>query len=487
MRTLHQAVKLLCRGSVALAVITTMALTCHAQPLSGSSVELTGALPEVRFLGSSTGASQWEIEGFSNMFEISRDGELSGLGFFGILPDAIANALTLRGGGIVVGSNETSTERLSVVGDGMRASMELIPQFGQNANARIVAEDGPNTIAIEATGINGGGFEQFFKASLDAPEDSLTVLENGQVRAGKPFSDAASLTSADMHIGGSGLLIDTGFSSYKLSSLTTGNAIFGIQRFDPGATFDPVPFFISSNALTSSLVIGGADDGGNIGMGTSDPDASLHIFDITGSARLLVEEASTTVADRALMRLTNNGPSRIEMNNTDSGRTWTLLADFNNQFQIRQNGPNTANFAIRGDGTFSFNNGGQSVMALLPTGNLRIAGVLTEQSDRNSKENIEKVNAGDVLAKVIDLPVSKWNYIDDESDSSHVGPMAQDFHEAFGLGDDDKSIATLDTSGVALAAIQGLNEKLEAKNGEVEDLQDRIERLEKLVEALSAQ
>ena len=99
----------------------------------------------------------------------------------------------------------------------------------------------------------------------------------------------------------------------------------------------------------------------------------------------------------------------------------------------------------------------------------------------------------DVLAKVIDLPVSKWNYIDDESDSSHVGPMAQDFHAAFGLGDDDKSIATLDTSGVGLQfqglneKMQGLNDDLEAKNGEVEDLQKRIERLEKLVEALSAQ
>ena len=226
-------------------------------------------------------------------------------------------------------------------------------------------------------------------------------------------------------------------------------------------------------------------------MGLRDAEASLHIMQTDGTARLLVEEASTTVADRSLMRLTNNGPSRLEFNNTDSGRTWSLVADFNNQFQIRQNGPNTANFAIRENGTFSFNNGGQSVMALLPTGNLRIAGVLTEQSDRNSKENIEKVNAGDVLAKVIDLPVSKWNYIDDESDSSHVGPMAQDFHEAFGLGDDDKSIATLDTSGVALAAIQGLNEKMQCLNDDLEsenkDLQKRIERLEKLVEALSAQ
>jgi hypothetical protein len=41
--------------------------------------------------------------------------------------------------------------------------------------------------------------------------------------------------------------------------------------------------------------------------------------------------------------------------------------------------------------------------------------------------------------------------------------MAQDFYAAFGLGEDDKHITTSDEGGVALAAIQGLNAKLEAK------------------------
>ena len=41
--------------------------------------------------------------------------------------------------------------------------------------------------------------------------------------------------------------------------------------------------------------------------------------------------------------------------------------------------------------------------------------------------------------------------------------MGQDFHAAFGLGATDKGIATVDADGVALAAIQGLNARLEAK------------------------
>ena len=40
--------------------------------------------------------------------------------------------------------------------------------------------------------------------------------------------------------------------------------------------------------------------------------------------------------------------------------------------------------------------------------------------------------------------------------------LTQAFHAAFGLGPSDKQIVTVDADGVALAAIQGLNAKLEA-------------------------
>ena len=400
-----QIKRLLHCGGLALVLICTMSVSIQAQVINASDIFLDDPSPEIKFFDNIADAEfNWEVEGFSERFEISENGSVDGTGFFKIFPDAREDALTLVGDSVIIGG-DTETEQaldLSIVSNFFAVGIDLGMQ-DSTAGAGMFASSLTNNFTIFGSG-EADFLNQIFNASLNAPFFSLTI-----------------------------------------------------------------------------------DQDGNVGMGVGSADASLHIMETDGTARLLVEEASTTVADRSLMRLTNNGPSRLEFNNTDSGRTWSLVADFNNQFQIRQNGPNTANFAIRENGTFSFNNGGQSVMALLPTGNLRIAGVLTEQSDRNSKENIEKVNAGDVLAKVIDLPVSKWNYIDDESDSSHVGPMAQDFHEAFGLGDDDKSIATLDTSGVALAAIQGLNEKLEAKNGEVEDLQDRIERLEKLVEALSAQ
>ena len=58
--------------------------------------------------------------------------------------------------------------------------------------------------------------------------------------------------------------------------------------------------------------------------------------------------------------------------------------------------------------------------------------------------------------------MESWSY-KARPGNKHIGPMAQDFHAAFGLnGSDDTHIATVDESGVALAAIQGLNEKVES-------------------------
>jgi hypothetical protein len=97
-------------------------------------------------------------------------------------------------------------------------------------------------------------------------------------------------------------------------------------------------------------------------------------------------------------------------------------------------------------------------------------------SDRAAKENFTPVNPQEVLDKVTALPLSRWNY-KAAPGLDHIGPVAQDFHAAFGLnGDDDKHIATVDADGVALAAIQGLNEKVEVRS---ERAEGRIERLEK--------
>jgi hypothetical protein len=61
--------------------------------------------------------------------------------------------------------------------------------------------------------------------------------------------------------------------------------------------------------------------------------------------------------------------------------------------------------------------------------------------------------------------------------------MSEDFHAAFGLGKSDKGITSVDTSGVALAAIQGLNQKLEEKDARISELEQRLLELEEMVQA----
>ena len=70
-----------------------------------------------------------------------------------------------------------------------------------------------------------------------------------------------------------------------------------------------------------------------------------------------------------------------------------------------------------------------------------------------------------VLDRVVAMPLATWNYKEQDDSIRHMGPMAQDFHAAFGLGVSDKLIDTVDPDGVALAAIQGLNESTLERGG----------------------
>jgi len=129
-----------------------------------------------------------------------------------------------------------------------------------------------------------------------------------------------------------------------------------------------------------------------------------------------------------------------------------------------------------------FSDSSATTGALLAAG----SGTWSMLSDRNAKENIEPVDAGEILERVLAMPLSTWNYREQGASVRHLGPMAQDFHEAFGLGVSDTRIDSVDPDGVALAAIQGLNAELRAeiaalrleKDAALEALLARLERLE---------
>jgi len=114
-------------------------------------------------------------------------------------------------------------------------------------------------------------------------------------------------------------------------------------------------------------------------------------------------------------------------------------------------------------------------------GNVQVQGV-SLTSDRKAKHNFSSVNPLNILEKVARMPISSWNYKTDADSLRHIGPVAQDFHATFGLnGSDDTHISMVDEGGVALAAVQGLNTKLEAENTA---LKARLDTLEARLKAL---
>jgi hypothetical protein len=111
-------------------------------------------------------------------------------------------------------------------------------------------------------------------------------------------------------------------------------------------------------------------------------------------------------------------------------------------------------------------------------------------SDRNLKENFAQADARAVLDKVLTMPVTMWNFKTESKDQKHIGPVAQDFQAAFQLDADDKHISLGDEVGIALAAIQGLNNKVEENGNELRKIvkgqQEQIETLKAEIAALKA-
>jgi hypothetical protein len=103
-------------------------------------------------------------------------------------------------------------------------------------------------------------------------------------------------------------------------------------------------------------------------------------------------------------------------------------------------------------------------------------------SDRNRKENFAAVDGEAMLAKVVALPITSWNYTFEDPSVRHIGPMAQDFKAAFDVGATDKAIAKVDADGVALAAIQALQKRTVALRDENEQLRARLAELERTLQ-----
>jgi hypothetical protein len=138
-------------------------------------------------------------------------------------------------------------------------------------------------------------------------------------------------------------------------------------------------------------------------------------------------------------------------------------------------------FNSHGNSYFTFEDGGTGSGCRIVAGSLTCTGSITAASDVNGKMDFEDVDAEGVLSRLAGIPVRKWSYRGDGLAVRHVGPTAQDFRAAFGLGDSERTIATVDADGINMLAIQALEKRtaeLKTEIQRVQALEERVARLE---------
>lgn len=301
---------------------------------------------------------------------------------------------------------------------------------------------------LNGTGAAAQGVATERDAAAPPPEPSLTFNENVTIQKAWP-----TLTLHDPTVSPTrGLFIDVSnpfsFDAIEFKYLTGQSTGSMFSYSIPNRTFT----FWGSPAFY-----------GRVGIGlNANPAATLHMRGGLGDTRLLVEETSSTVIGRNLLRLVNNGAATFRFENAASGAIWafgTIAAQ--DKFFVSQGGAPGLDLTLDG------------------AGNLTILGTLTQLSDRNAKRDIEAADGRALLDKVAALPVSTWSYKADQRGTRHIGPMAQDFAAAFGLGADETHVAPSDVAGVGLAALQALKRENDELRAALERLSGRLDALER--------
>lgn len=183
-------------------------------------------------------------------------------------------------------------------------------------------------------------------------------------------------------------------------------------------------------------------------------------------------------------RATTNGHAGAFVYGDASTTTDSIVATGDNEF------------AVRAAGGYRFRtNAALTTGCNLPPG----SGTFVCTSTRAAKENYEEVDGEALLERIRAVPLNSWNLIEEPGKPRHMGPFAEDFHAAFGLGSSETSIGHQDIDGVnfggvkalevrtrslqeenrALSAeLSALREEVVASRREIADLRQRLEAVE---------
>jgi hypothetical protein len=396
---------------------------------------------------------------------------------------AYSNSVTVIFGTVGGGRGNTASGDSATVGGGFdnTASSDSTTVSGGFGN---LASNGSTTV--------GGGFDNIASGNV------ATVGGGGRNTAGGDYSTVA---------GGRSNLASTNYAAVGGGSHDTASGQFAMVGGGGtnSATGDYATVsggYRNTASGYGATVAGGGNDNGNAWGNTASGDGSFIGGGVKNTTTINGQEATVgggfgntasalvaTVSGGINNIATNGGATVPGGDSNVAGGSDSFAAGARAQaihdgtFVWSDNTTATASL-VANSVTFRASGGYRLITGTGTAGAQLLAGATswTTLSDRNAKKNFQAVDTKAVLDKLAAISVQEWNYNwEKDSDVPNIGPMAQDFKHAFYPGRDDTGISTLEFDGVELAAIQGLNQKVEAKDAEIQDLKTRLERLEQII------
>jgi hypothetical protein len=327
----------------------------------------------------------------------------------------------------------------------------------------------------------GGGLTEVNAATLGgfSPND-FAQLAGNPVFTGDPVFTNIPVFTGDATFTGNpffyGIPVFNGTPVFNGNPIFNGNPLFtNNPSFTGNPTFSGIPAFNQQFNMTGGWSIG-VGTGGNTNYAVPN---SLYFYN--GAQQMIIGPSGTTLNGQPAAVAINGGLGVIGAGILVSTGNVTLT-----QGDVKlQNG----NVVVTGDildtgvvnitGNLNVNGSGVS-------GNIKANDLLYNTADGANDNAVAapatpaSLEGQVVLNQMASLPISTWTSQKDPN-IQHIGPKAHDFQAAFGLGKDDQTISLVDESGVALAAIQGLNEKLKEDDAQINALKKRLSDLEQAV------
>lgn len=291
-----------------------------------------------------------------------------------------------------------------------------------SSNFEIWGGSSPN--ALVTFGVSGGaGTDKIFRILSDTPNaETLTFTRDGNLGLG------ITNPTQKLEVNGPAVIGTSTLGRLNIRSLDANTV-----TLRPSVANGDILISDDSGIAARGTTFG---NGGSVGIRTGTPTSDLHIKQFSNGQY-------------------NGG---ITLERSDTG--------------------NRAAFIIGGDNRlYMFSGSGYATVS--DTGYLTSSGG-GAFSSKSLKENYSTIDNNEILEKIDKLPIMKWNYINSKGSNTHIGPFAEDFYEAFGLNQDEKdTISYSDETGVALAGVKALSEKVKKQQEEIDMLKKEIENLKR--------